>query len=146
MLCCSLRFLLERVQDDNPISKRRQVDNAERACTVANPDFANAATDCLHRPPVVRFKTALNSIKLVPGDPPRAHWKITEPSKRVAGEFYRFQPRFSYIKTDIKSKATRMRWNGYGGDGVAAKAVFPGHLHRSAIMHFSHSGRRAIQV
>ena len=29
---------------------------------------------------------------------------------------------------------------------VAAFTTFPGHLHRSAMMHFSHSGRRAMQV
>ena len=30
--------------------------------------------------------------------------------------------------------------------GPQAATVFPGHLHRSAITHFSHSGRRARQV
>ena len=32
------------------------------------------------------------------------------------------------------------------GDGRRTFTVFPGHLHKSAMMHFSHSGRRATQV
>ena len=33
-----------------------------------------------------------------------------------------------------------------GDDSLAYSTVLPGHLHRSAITHFSHSGRRARQV
>ena len=39
--------------------------------------------------------------------------------------------------------------NKSGHDGYEAGGaftVFPGHLHKSAMMHFSHSGRRAMQV
>jgi hypothetical protein len=35
---------------------------------------------------------------------------------------------------------------GYVCCKAADNVVFPGHLHKSAMMHFSHSGRRATQV
>ena len=68
-----------------------QIDDSECARAIANPDFANAPAYRLHWPPVVRLKTALDTVKLVAGGPPRGDGKLPKPSKGVTREFYRFQ-------------------------------------------------------
>src|SRR5581483_656169 len=55
-------------------------------------------------------------------------------------------PRHQFRPGSVKSlMAGTGLWRAFQDDG-AASVVFPGHLHRSAIMHFSHSGRWAMQV
>ena len=50
--------------------------------------------------------------------------------------------RLSQAARRIDRAEAREARRAYGG----AIAVLPGHLHKSAITHFSHSGRRATQV
>jgi hypothetical protein len=108
MLRCPLRFLLKSVQDNNQVGKRGHIDDAERAGSIPNPDFADAPANRRHRFPVIRFETALNTIKLVAGTPPRGRRKRLETSEGITGEFYQFQRAFLYQnRYKVKAKSSR---------------------------------------
>lgn len=58
------------------IRKIRNVDQAERAFLVPDPDFIDALTNCFHGLPVIGIYPPLNMIELIPRFTPRIGWKL----------------------------------------------------------------------
>ena len=85
--CRLLRLLLKRVQDNDPVRLRRQIDHAEGADAITNAKLTNTDADCLYRFPIVRLQAALNPIELIAGGATRGRRKVPQPRQQVACEF-----------------------------------------------------------
>ncbi len=99
--CRPLRLFPKRVQDNDPVRQRRQIDHAEGACAITNAKLTDAGADCLYRLPIVRLQATLNPIELIAGGATRGRRKVSQPCQRVACEFDRLRRAAAYIKTDL---------------------------------------------
>ena len=85
----ALRLFLERVQDHDTVRQSRQINHAERAAAVTQPQFTDARSDRLHRLPVVGVQSALNPVQLIAGGPPSHRRKVAQARECIAYELER---------------------------------------------------------
>jgi len=85
-----LRFLLETVQHIDCVFEFGDVDHAERASLILNPDFLYTRADGFYRFPVIRFFPVLNLVNLITGFTTGRKRKVAQVVQRTTDELNQF--------------------------------------------------------
>jgi hypothetical protein len=109
-------LFLERMRHVNAILHRRNIDDPKSAAFIVHPDFPNTGADRRHRLPIVRGKTALNSLQLISSLAGASAGKSWSASRALPTIAIRFM---AYIDTDINRRQSKPR---QPADGAALAA------------------------